>query len=515
MITCRAVKSVKNTHMRNILLTVMFCLLFLHHPRTAVSLTPQTQPMASLEQAYRMVAREVSDLSQLPKHLDPRIAVIDLFNSITQERDRTSELLEEGLTEALRKINPGKVTPQIEIVRLRLEWNDAFPGEWRDPLAEDLAGQAEADWMLTGTHLTEEDMLQLRLELFDLTRETVLWQTTLEIPQTGEVLVFSADSPEQKSPGRSTPSPHGFALTTPSPVEEGPGEGEIEGPGSLESRPSPHPDTFVPEEKATFFPFAFMFPKPPEPPPPPPPPVKPPKGMVRIPGGEFIMGDPDGEADEQPDHLVVLSGFFLDEREVTNQEYSECRVCERGQGGFDTVDPEQPVVYVDWGNARFYCESLGKRLPTEAEWEYAARAAPNSRANPLSDESLLDEQAWYDANTMRVGMIGAQPVARKTANAWGLYDMRGNVMEWVNDFYAPDYVSLIHDSHDPKGTENPFNPDYPLRVARGGAWGGLHGAGSADGLRAGKRYAFAPWVQSFQIGFRCAADDPSFSMERK
>ena len=93
-----------------------------------------------------------------------------------------------------------------------------------------------------------------------------------------------------------------------------------------------------------------------------------PVGMVKIPEGEFLMGSYSGEEDELPDHLVYIKSFLLDAHEVTNEAYSRCHECERGSGGFDTFDRQQPVVYVDWENAEYYCNSQNKRLPTEAEW---------------------------------------------------------------------------------------------------------------------------------------------------
>ena len=94
-----------------------------------------------------------------------------------------------------------------------------------------------------------------------------------------------------------------------------------------------------------------------------------PEGMVKIPEGEFLMGSYYGEEDELPDHLVYIKSFLLDAHEVTNEAYSWCHECERGSGGFDTFDRQQPVVYVDWENAESYCNTQNKRLPTEAEWE--------------------------------------------------------------------------------------------------------------------------------------------------
>ena len=181
----------------------------------------------------------------------------------------------------------------------------------------------------------------------------------------------------------------------------------------------------------------------------PPPLPPPPEGMVRIPEGEFVMGNLGGRSDEQPDHLVFINSFFMDEHEVTNSDYLLCEKCERGHGGFDTHSPDQPVVYVDWHNANQYCLSQGKRLPSEAEWEYTAKAGNINHDPKRIDSENLTLVAWFEENTVNLGLYGPQKVASKKPSAWGLYDMRGNVMEWVSDFCLPEYnasfnLSLIH-----------------------------------------------------------------------
>tara|TARA_B100000686_G_C16624215_1_gene880904 strand:+ start:86 stop:1132 length:1047 start_codon:yes stop_codon:yes gene_type:complete len=233
-----------------------------------------------------------------------------------------------------------------------------------------------------------------------------------------------------------------------------------------------------------------------------------PEGMVKIPEGEFLMGSYYGEEDELPDHMVYIESFFLDTQEVTNDAYKKCLECERGSGGFDTFDSQQPVVYVDWENAKLYCVSQNKRLPTEAEWEYSARAGSNKKYSFGNNISLLENYAWLKSNTIDKGLWGAKEVSLKLPNRWGLYDMYGNVMEWVQNYYTLDYSPYIRlpDLHN--GLNSPIEKEYPLRVARGGAWGGLHDAGTTEGLRSSKRYAFTEWTRSFQIGFRCAMDVP-------
>ena len=220
------------------------------------------------------------------------------------------------------------------------------------------------------------------------------------------------------------------------------------------------------------------------------------------------MGSYSGEEDELPDHLVYIKSFFLDAHEVTNEAYSRCHECDRGSGGFDTFTRQQPVVYVDWENADSYCNLQNKRLPTEAEWEYAARAGSYDKYSFGNNISLLENYAWLKSNTVDKGLWGARKVSGKLPNRWGVHDLYGNVMEWVQNYYTPDYFPYIRKPDLHNGLNSPADNEYPLRVVRGGAWGGLHDAGTPEGVRSAKRYAFTEWTRSFQIGFRCAMDIP-------
>ncbi len=148
------------------------------------------------------------------------------------------------------------------------------------------------------------------------------------------------------------------------------------------------------------------------------------------------------------------------------------------------------------------------RLPTESEWEYAARAGSEGKYSFGDNISLLETYAWLKTNTVDKGLWGAKTVSSKKANNWGLHDLYGNVMEWVQNYYKPNYFASVRQSDNSNDLNVPENEEYPLRVVRGGAWGGLHGAGTPEGLRSAKRYAFVEWTRSFQIGFRCAMDIP-------
>lgn len=223
-------------------------------------------------------------------------------------------------------------------------------------------------------------------------------------------------------------------------------------------------------------------------------------GMALLEGGSFQMGSLEGEDDEWPTRQIELASFYLDVHEVTNADYAQCSECMRGYGGFDTTLPEQPVVYVDWENSARYCASIGKRLPTEAEWEYATQAGSDVE-NSDSVLAELREQAWFEMTSQ--DLRSAAVVGQRKPNAWGLYDLQGNVIEWIADWYAPyDQAKL----QNPKGPEAPPNPTYPQKVARGGAWQGLFGRATEAGLRSSRRYGLAAWTQAFNLGFRCAAD---------
>ena len=222
--------------------------------------------------------------------------------------------------------------------------------------------------------------------------------------------------------------------------------------------------------------------------------------MALLEGGPFQMGSPDGEDDELPIRQIELAPFYLDVHEVTNTDYAQCIECIRGYGGFDTILPEQPVVYVDWENSARYCTSIGKRLPTEAEWEYATQTGSNAE-NSDTVLAALRDQAWFEVTSQ--DLRSATVVGQQQPDAWGLYDLQGNVMEWTADWYAPyDSERLLN----PQGPEAPLNPAYPQKVVRGGAWQGLFGRATASGLRSSRRYSLATWTQAFNVGFRCAAD---------
>ena len=234
------------------------------------------------------------------------------------------------------------------------------------------------------------------------------------------------------------------------------------------------------------------------------PPV-PPGPMAQIPAGCFDMGDAfsEGGPDELPVHNVCISAFEMDVHEVTNAEYRQCvtfggctapsdssshtRPTYYGDPAYDDF----PVIWVDWYKAEDYCTWAEKRLPTEAEWEYAARGGLAGKRYPWGDTiSGTDANYWdsgdpWDNDTSEVEYYGP--------NGYGLYDMAGNVWEWVNDWYQEDYYT-VSPPNDPPGPGSGTD-----RVLRGGSWNS-----NSDYLRVANRDYDLPDNETDFLGFRCA-----------
>jgi sulfatase modifying factor 1 len=232
-----------------------------------------------------------------------------------------------------------------------------------------------------------------------------------------------------------------------------------------------------------------------------------------IPAGSFWMGSTDTEplanADEMPFHKITLDAFYFYTHEVTNKMYAACveagaclpiNVMDSGPTTH-TENPayaEYPVVGVDWNMAEDYCTWAGGRLPTEAEWEYAARGA----------ESLLYPWGAEVPACDRVNMLGClvPPDTVKVGSyalgnsPFKVWDMAGNAWEWVHDWYDPDYYTLSA-STSPLGPNLPDDPDNPLKVVRGG---GLHSEPLA--LRSAERTGARPLRAFDDVGIRCVAE---------
>ena len=244
--------------------------------------------------------------------------------------------------------------------------------------------------------------------------------------------------------------------------------------------------------------------------------------MHLIPAGEFEMGNSldEGGDDERPVHTVTVDSFYLDVYEVTNTQYKQF-IEETGHTDpafWDDPDlnaPNHPVVGVSWYDAAAYCEWAGKRLPTEAEWEKAARGGLVGKRHPWCDESpeafkcnFADKQApnwanWAHRN-LDDGYQFTAPVGTYPPNGFGLHDMAGNVWEWCMDAYDPRaYANSPKDNPVAGGVI--FFDDIEqsnvttVRVHRGGSW--LHPPGN---LRVSNRNSLHPANSSIYLGFRCA-----------
>ena len=221
--------------------------------------------------------------------------------------------------------------------------------------------------------------------------------------------------------------------------------------------------------------------------------------MALVPEGEFTMGSATGDADELPVHKVYVDAFFMDIHQLSVAQYARFL-----EDTHHEVPPEwslmnrpqhqnRPVANVDWTEAEAYCKWAGKRLSTEAEWEKAARGT-DGRTYPWGNEpptglhANAGKEVWSNHAVLTpVGMF------EEGKSPYGIYDMAGNVWEWVSDWYDPDYYKT-------SPSQNPTGPPTGwYKVIRGGSWGS-----NPDGLRAAARETHLPSFQGFGTGFRCA-----------
>ncbi len=221
--------------------------------------------------------------------------------------------------------------------------------------------------------------------------------------------------------------------------------------------------------------------------------------MVLCAPGTFLMGSPEGRRyeDDHARHRVTLTrGVWLGRTPVTQQQWQ--LVMGGANPSYHRGDPERPVEQVSWYDAQAFCRKLSQktgmtfRLPTEAEWEYACRAGSSTDYCFGDDPTALHKFAWFRED-LRGGAIETQPVGRKAPNAWGLFDMHGNVCEWCEDWYGPPYEALART--DPRGPQVPGR----YRVLRGGCI-----ASQARDCRATSRHLSAPTHSYAARGFRVA-----------
>jgi formylglycine-generating enzyme required for sulfatase activity len=249
-----------------------------------------------------------------------------------------------------------------------------------------------------------------------------------------------------------------------------------------------------------------------------------------IPAGKFMMGcspnDHNCSADESPQHPVeITKGFWMGQTPVTVGAWKAFSAAAskptlpiadsfgRKINGA-TGDDNQPAVEVTWDDAKGYCQWAGMRLPTEAEWEYAARGGTPGAT--YADD--IDKIAWYGDNSGKKPFDSAEAfrfdsskyekrlfgngngpkdVKLKAANPWGLYDMLGNVAQWVSDYYGPTWY-MVSESQDPTGPKQGTQ-----RVLRGGSWNAM-----LNSVRVSNRITNPPGDRVSTFGFRCAGDLP-------
>jgi formylglycine-generating enzyme required for sulfatase activity len=238
--------------------------------------------------------------------------------------------------------------------------------------------------------------------------------------------------------------------------------------------------------------------------------------MILIPAGSFQMGSRHGKEGETAVHTVTVNAFLMDRYEVTQVEYERMQFPNPSH----FKGPTLPVEQVTWVQAAVYCNTRSKeeglrpcydedttacdfqadgyRLPTEAEWEYACRAGTDGDYSFGSEPRKLGEFAWFAENASKK----THPVGQKKPNAWGLYDMHGNVAEWCNDIYDKGYYSS-------SPATNPHGPDKGSQyVLRGGAWNS-----NPEALRSSSRLGENPGFSDAclardAIGFRCVRTAP-------
>ena len=216
--------------------------------------------------------------------------------------------------------------------------------------------------------------------------------------------------------------------------------------------------------------------------------------MVFVPAGEFLMGDEDLDRNMRPQHAVYLDAYWIDQTEVTNAHYlaciqdSACRGIEPSHYVYDDSKSDHPVVYVTWQDAVDFCEWAGKTLPTEAQWEKAARGT-DGRLYPWGNNPPAPRLANYEQEADGTVPVGSYPLG---AIPYGALDMAGNVYEWTQDWYEWDYYKN-------SPYKNPRGPETgKYHVKRGAAWGSFVDFILRTGFR-----KYTGSLQGYHLGFRC------------
>ncbi len=221
--------------------------------------------------------------------------------------------------------------------------------------------------------------------------------------------------------------------------------------------------------------------------------------LVLLGPGSFMMGDPKGEKDEKPVHKVTISkSFYMGKFDVTQEQWQGVM----GGNPSHFKGARNPVDSVSWEACQAFIKKLNEKfaasgatfsLPTEAQWEYACRAGASTRYGFGDEEARLGEYGWFETNA------GGQthPVGEKKPNAWGLYDMQGNLWQWCADWYDGSYYKKSP-ATDPTGPSEPGGPSgVSSRALRGGCWGD-----PASCCRCACRYCLPPWFCVYSYGLR-------------
>ncbi|WP_197734442.1 formylglycine-generating enzyme family protein [Sphingobacterium thalpophilum] len=233
--------------------------------------------------------------------------------------------------------------------------------------------------------------------------------------------------------------------------------------------------------------------------------------FVRVKAGDFMMGasenDHEASHSEKPQHKVTISkDFYISKFEVTQKQWEDvmgysCFDLDRSNPFYNLpgmkeriTKPDHPAN-VSWEDAQKFINKLNEkegkniyRLPTEAEWEYAAKAGTTTAYSFGDNKKDLDKYAWYGGD---FSTGGTHPVGKKLPNPWGLYDVHGNVWEWVQDWYSDDYFEQSPQT-DPKGPDAGSN-----KVVKGGSW-----HATSDSWRSSFRKPYKPDYRGISIGFR-------------
>jgi formylglycine-generating enzyme required for sulfatase activity len=246
--------------------------------------------------------------------------------------------------------------------------------------------------------------------------------------------------------------------------------------------------------------------------------------LMYVPAGDFLMGSSDADVsnylklfpdsskdwftDEQPQHKVYLDAFWIDRTEVTNAQYAGCvnagackapyfsKCYTRSSYYGNSSFADYPVVYVDWNMAKAYCQWAGRDLPTEAQWEKAARGT-KGQMYPQGSEIDCNKANYFGKRDGCVGNTSAVGSYPAGASRYGALDMAGNVWEWVADWYDTAY-----DGKSP--SNNPTGPaSGTTRVLRGGSW-----QNNDQNVRAANRESSDPAKYYYKVGFRCSVSQP-------